>query len=576
MINREKFEPIIVAAEKGDSQSAAVVREVLRPLKEDSVDEIYEKIRIFIRLIFHGSLKYEDSPDHIRIDYGYAEQIHSYLNSGRPRYKGMIVVGYRESAKTTRVKFNETYMTLYLKDLIDYTNVVSEDGSSSDQFNMDMFNTFAFSKVAKYFPDTISSETRTKKKESQTMSKFSTTTGVTYSATGSRKSKRGAVQLDIDDTGEIENKRPKKTIFDDIENETTVRSLVTTQHIQSVMDATIDGMDQIVGFWVLLGNYLSLRGNVARMIRKYKDDPDVLLIMIPILDGTGAVTWPGKYCRTDAEEKELQLKGIVRKSVETIQRDSENFETEYLNNPKRNRVYFDDSALAGIDEERLTEDDGRDDDGLLIIEEPQRNCVYVMANDAAKGNGGDEAAFTVFKTSGLRYEEVANFKSDKISPENFAPYSANIASRYNNALIIPENNYPGNEFIAFLRPIYNNIYHIIKGHDPETGDEIKEYGINTNLKSKPEMFLNGKRLLLDSLVKVRSRALYDQILEYPADDIHIVKQKDGSGGHFDLLMSAIIALWKASSIAIPRNEQSTDAAVKKVVDSIFQEDTHSR
>lgn len=573
MINRDKLKPQIEAAEKGSPEAAAVVAEVLRPLKTDSVDEIYEKLRIYIRLIYLASLKFEDSPDHKKIDYFYAEQIESLIKTGRPKYKGAIIVGYRESAKTTRVKFCESYIAMYLADIIDYTNVVSEDGSSADQFNMDMFNTFAFSKLTKYFPHIISSETAAKKKESQTMSKFTTATGVTYSASGSRKSKRGNVKVDIGPDGEVETKRPKKVVFDDIENETTVKSIPTTQHIGSVMSATIDGMDQIVGFWVLLGNYLSLRGNVARMINKYRDDERVVIIMIPILDGAGNVTWPGKYVRTDAEEAEYAQRGIIRRSVESIQRDSDNFETEYLNNPKRNKVYFDDNALLGIDEESLADESRRDEDGLLIIEEPERDAVYVMANDAAKGNGGgDQSAFTIYKTTGLRYTEVANFKSNKIKPEAFAPYSANVATRYNHALIIPENNFPGNEFIAFLIPIYNNIYYIVKGIDKDTNKEIREYGVNTNLKSKPEMFLHYKRLLLDRLTNIRSRALYDQILEYPAEDIHIVKQKDGGGGHFDLLMSAVIALYKAATVSVGGKESDiTDAAIQKVIDSVFED-----
>lgn len=576
MIDREKLKPHIVAAEKGSAESAAVVREVLRPRKDDSVDDIYEKIRIFIRLIFIASLKFEDSPDHKRIDRGYAEQIHSYLTTGRPKYKGMIIVGYRESAKTTRVKFNEAYMALYLGDLIDYTNVVSEDGSSSDQFNMDMFNTFAFSKIARYFPNTISSDTARAKKESQTMSKFTTSNGVTYSASGSRKSKRGAVKVDIGADGEVETKRPKKVIFDDIENETTVKSVPTTKHIESVMNATIDGSDQILGFWILLGNYLSLRGNVARMINKYKDDPAVLTIMIPIIDSLGNVTWPGKYVRTDAEERELSAQGIIKRSVESIQRDSENFDTEYLNNPKRNQVYFDDKAVGAVDEEILAEERQRDEDGYLEIEAPEKTAVYIMSNDAAKGNGGDEAAFVVWKTSGFRFQEVANFKSKKMKPEDFAPYSANVARRYNNCMIVPENNYPGNEFIAFLRPIYNNIYHIVKGLDDD-GNPIREYGVNTNLKTKPQMFLHTKRLLKDQLVDIRSRAFYDQVLEYPENDINVIKQKDGSGGHFDLLMAGVIGLWKAGTISVDsRADQVSDAAIKKVVDNIFEEVGNNR
>jgi len=576
MIDREKLKPQIIAAEKGSPEAAAVVREVLRPRREDSVEDIYEKIRIFIRLIFIASLKFEDSDDHKKIDRGYAEQIHSYLTTGRPKYKGMIIVGYRESAKTTRVKFNEAYMSLYLGDLIDYSNVVSEDGTSSDQFNMDMFNTFAFSKIARYFPNTISSEVKQGKKEAQTMSKFTTSNGVTYAASGSRKSKRGAVKVDIGPDGEVETKRPKKVIFDDIENETTVKSFLTTKHIESVMNATIDGMDQILGFWLLLGNYLSLRGNVARMINKYKDDPSVLMIMIPILDGMGNVTWPGKYVRTDAEERELAEQGIVRRSVESIERNSENFNTEFLNNPKRSLVYFDDNIVAGFDETILVEESERDEDGLLIIEEPEKSAVYIISADTGKGNGGDQSAFSVIKTSGLRYKEVANFKSNRIKPELFAPFAANIARKYNNALIIPENNFPGNEFIAFLRPIYNSIFRIEKGVNDD-GETVYEYGVNTNLKSKPEMFLHAKRIFKDKLFEVSSRAMYDQILEYPQDDIMVVKQKDGSGGHFDLLMSLVIGLWKAGTISIDSGESAaTDARIKQVVNEIFEETGNNR
>jgi hypothetical protein len=574
-VNKDKLKPVIVAAEKGDHESIALVARVLRPEREDSVDDIYDKIRIFIRLMFYGSLKFDDSDDHKKIDRAYAEQVHSYLNNGRPRYHGMIIVGYRESAKTTRVKFNETYLTLYLKDLVDYTNVVSEDGSSSDQFNMDMFNTFAFSKVAKYYPGTISSATSQKKKESQTMSKFSTTTGVTYSASSARKSKRGAVQLDIDETGEIENKRPKKTIFDDIENENTIRSIPATLSIESVMSSTIDGMDQVSGFWVLLGNYLSLRGNVARMLRKYKDDPGVFILDIPIIDGLGNPTWPGKYCRSDKEERELSEQGIIRKSIESIQRNSDNFETEYLNNPKRSSVYFDDHVLGYIDEESLHGETMRDENGLLIIEEAQPNEVYVIAADGAKGVGKDESSATVWKTSGLRFEEVANFKSKHVKPEDFSKVLANLGQRFNSALIIPENNYPGNEIIAFLRPVYHNIYRIEKKADPETGQPVHEYGVNTNLKTKPEMFLHSKRLFLDKLVTVRSRALYNQLLEYPNDDVLVIVQKDGSGGHFDLLMSAVIGLWKAGHISIDRTNQVSDARISKVVDSVFADEQES-
>lgn len=567
MINREKLKDVLFEAEKGDKESIAIIREVLRPLKTESVEEILEKIKIFSRLIFLDSMKYKDAPCHDKIDRAYAEQIHSILNTGRPKYKGIIIIGYRESAKTTRVKFNEAYMALYMKDILDSINVVSENGKSSNQFNMDMFNTFAFSKIAKYFPNTIS-QNLTKKKESQTMSKFTTTSGVTYSATSARQSNRGNVKMDISETGEINTKRPKKVIFDDIENETTVLSLATTEHIYSVASASIDGLDQILGSFILLGNYISLRGNIAKFLNKYKDDDKVLKIIIPILDGDGNVTWEDKYCRTDKEEVQLYDQGIIKKSVESIKRDSENFEIEYMNNPKRSRVYFDDDCLSGFDEEMLVPESNRDESGYLEMEEPNKESVYVISVDCSTGLGKDDSAFTVTKISGIRYEEVANFKSKNIRPENFASYTSNIARKFNNALIIPENNYPGNEFIAFLLPIYHNIY--IDGKDKDDKDI---YGINTNLKTKPEMYLNAKRVFKNKLYTVRSRALYNQIAEYPDSDIHEVRQRDGSGGHFDLLMSAVIGIWKAvTNVLEKKDDEKIDKLIRKTVNAVFKED----
>lgn len=575
MINKELLKIEIAKAESGDAEAAAVVREVLRPRKEDSLEDIAAKLKIFIRLIFLASLKYKDSQAHRDIDMAYAEQIHSYLNRGKPKYKGIIIVGFRESAKTSRVKFCESYLTVYMSQYIDYTNVTSENSSGADQFNMDMFNILALSKLSRYYPNIISPE-RKKKKESQTMSKFTTLTNVTYASSAGRITGRGNVKVDIDEDGEVDTKRPKKVIFDDIENENTIRSIAATQQIAQVMAGKIDGMDQVLGFWILLGNYLSLRGNVHKYINKYRNDENYLTILIPIIDGLGIPTWEDKYVRTDAEQVELAEKGIVKASVETIQRTSENFQTEYLNNPKRSSVYFDDDILHFFDEENLVSEKLRDEDGLLIIAQAEKDATYVMASDSGKGNGGDPSAFVVLRIDGIRYEEVANFKNKNMRPEKFAAFKANIASKYNNCLIIPENNYPGNETIAFLLPIYNNIY-IEETKILPSGEKVHTYGVNTNMKTKPEMFLKTKKAFIDRLCTIRSQALYDLILEYPSDDVHQIKQKDGSGGHWDLLMALVIALYKASHIGQEvKVNDARDAQIARLVENVFGDDTIDR
>ena len=90
------------------------------------------------------------------------------------------------------------------------------------------------------------------------------------------------------------------------------------------------------------------------------------------------------------------------------------------------------------------------------------------------------------------------------------------------------------------------------------------------------MFLNLKALFRDALLDIRSRILYNQILEYPSDDVQKVKKKDGSGGHFDILMALAVGLSKAATISVPKKDLVSDAAVAKVVNDIFVEDTHNR
>lgn len=544
-INVEKLREELLLAEQGDIDARAVVAMALAPTEEDSIDEIAEKMKYFRKLFFGGSLKYKDAHFHLEIERVYAEQIYFLIHHGRPRYKGLVIVGFRESAKTSTVKFCETYLSVYIPRDNDLTHIVSEDGTTANQFNMDLFNMFGFSKLAMYFPNLIA-QSQEKKKESQTMARFTTTTGVTYGASGARKSKRGAVQVHIDEKGEVESKRPKKVIADDIENETTLLSLAVTDHIYQVLQASFDGLDQSRGWWVILGNYLSLRGTIAKFMNKYRDDRDVAIISIPLLLKNGEPSWPDKY---------------TPEKIASIKRSSDNFETEYMNNPKRSMAYFDTIP----DEIEFVTEESRDAEGLLTILPPESDAAYIMSIDSATGVGRDESSFTILKTTGLRYDEVANFKSKTIRPESFAGVCARVATQYNLAFMIPENNYPGNETIAFLQGIYKNIYKNPDGF----------YGVATTSKSKPEMLVNAKKIFKEKLLTVRSRALYQQIAEYPASDVHTISQRDGSGGHFDMLIALIIGLKYGSAISVDQNSTAVDAMLAKSVDKIFEKDVHA-
>lgn len=90
------------------------------------------------------------------------------------------------------------------------------------------------------------------------------------------------------------------------------------------------------------------------------------------------------------------------------------------------------------------------------------------------------------------------------------------------------------------------------------------------------MFRNVKAILLDKLLQIRSRMLYDQVLEYPSDDLQKVEKKDGRGGHFDMLMALAVGLFKASAISTPKKDAISDARVAQIAADCFEETTHNR
>ena len=579
MINKEKFKEVVARAIGGEKEARGLVYYALRPDKKDTVGDIYEKILYANKIYYGASMTIKDAPYHKEIDYFFAEQVYSYIHYGVPKYKGLMLVGYRESAKSARFRFNQSYLIVYLPHILDDINVVSEDGDSAKQFNMDMYNALALSRIP-FFCGMQINETvdKVKKKESMTQGKFTTKSGVTFKATSARKSKRGNVKQEVDELRKIKTNRPKQVIFDDIETEVTVKSIASTESIKGVIDATIDGVDQILGWWAFLGNILSIRGNVKYFVNKYASDPSVKIINIPLYYQDGVtLSWPAKYCWTDEEQSKLLEQGINKVSVESLKRTSENFDTEFLNDPKRSDVYFTDSIIKQIDITNLISEEERGNDNWLIIEEPEKGAIYVMGNDAAIGNKGDQSTSTIFKVTKLQYIEVANFKSNTVRPEDFASDCVQKAREYNHAYIVPERNYPGNEFILAMKEIYNH-YYIEKKND--SGNDI--IGVHTNSKTKPDMFFNFKKLIKEGILIIRSQILYNQILEYPVYEIHKIenkpkgKVKDISGGHFDLLMSSVVGMFEASGVHVMKEDTiKIDNRLSEVVQDAFEESVNN-
>ena len=79
-------------------------------------------------------------------------------------------------------------------------------------------------------------------------------------------------------------------------------------------------------------------------------------------------------------------------------------------------------------------------DGLKQYVKPQNNHHYVIVADVSRGKGLDYSAFQVIDISNMPYNQVCTFRSNQITPMDFAGFIMNTAKMYNNAHVFVEIN----------------------------------------------------------------------------------------------------------------------------------------
>ena len=122
------------------------------------------------------------------------------------------------------------------------------------------------------------------------------------------------------------------------------------------------------------------------------------------------------------------------------------------------------------------------EEGFYMWKKPVHGRLYLVACDVAKGANTDYHVANVFDatdwhTKGI-YEQVALFRRNDISVFEFKDKVIEICKKFNNAVVIIENNHLGHTVV-------HNIYYE-DGYDNTWYDYDKgEYGVNATVKTKP-------------------------------------------------------------------------------------------
>ena len=189
------------------------------------------------------------------------------------------------------------------------------------------------------------------------------------------------------------------------------------------------------------------------------------------------------------------------------------------------------------------------DSNYWIWQPPNYTKNYVVSADVSRGDGTDYSAFHIIDVESL--EQVAEYKG-KISTQDFGNMLVNVATEYNNALLVVENNNIG--WAAIQQVIdreYPNLFYTSKDlqyvdvqHQITNKYRVQERnmvpGFSTTQKTRPLIVAKLEEMFREESVVVHSQRLIDELFVF----IYNGNRAEAMTGYNDdLVMSFAIALW---------------------------------
>lgn len=175
---------------------------------------------------------------------------------------------------------------------------------------------------------------------------------------------------------------------------------------------------------------------------------------------------------------------------------------------------------------------------VINKEEPKANHIYLVAVDVARGRGIDYSALSVIDITEYPFSQVAVYRSNKISPLMLPDVIAKIATDYNMAYVLIENNDAGEEVCNILN--YDLEYENILS--PQVGKKF-QLGVKTTKSVKRLGCSNFKDMVEKDKLIIYDEDTVNEIAGFVAKG----KSYEADGdGHDDLVMGLVIFAWLSS------------------------------
>jgi hypothetical protein len=192
--------------------------------------------------------------------------------------------------------------------------------------------------------------------------------------------------------------------------------------------------------------------------------------------------------------------------------------------------------------------------------EPQRD--YLIVSDVARGDGSDFSVAQVFDTATMT--QVAEYQG-KITPDRFAPHLYSIATEFNNALLVVENNSLGIGVLTRLQDLeYTNLYYSVKSTheyiDELTAEAVGGIpGFTMSMKTRPLVIAKFEEFVRNKLITINSMRLANEVKTFVW---HNGRPQAMRSYNDDLVIATAIGCWvRETALTVNKREQEYKKAM---------------
>ena len=193
------------------------------------------------------------------------------------------------------------------------------------------------------------------------------------------------------------------------------------------------------------------------------------------------------------------------------------------------------------------------DRGLWVWRQADYTKEYIVVADVARGDGSDFSACQVFEVEDM--EQCAEYKG-QLSTTDYGNFLIEVATKYNDALLVVENNNIGWATIqTIIDRGYKNLFYMSKDlqvvdtehnitNKYRAQDRNMVPGFSTTVKTRPLAIAKMEEYTREKLVKLHSNRLIDELFVFIyKTGVTQSKAEAMQGYNDDLVMSYSIALW---------------------------------